>query len=35
MDYVYKSTFEMGDFFIRIKTEEVDYAEILPTWMCM
>ena len=34
MDYVSGSAFKMDECFIKIETEEVDYKEILPIWMC-
>jgi len=30
MDYIFGSAFKMGNHFIRIKTKEADYIEILP-----
>ena len=35
MDYVFGSTFKMGEKFIRIETEEADYTTILPNLICM
>lgn len=34
MDYVSGSAFKMGNHFIRIEIDEVDYIEILSIWMC-